>query len=108
MLDITHSQLIDLWEKLLDAYGGISSYNGDTTEIYAYTLQSRNPYLDSNPDGDGSLNRAFNTMQILKSVCLLFQDRHECHIVIDGKTLGALNGEPSYLPHRCYVQITKL
>jgi hypothetical protein len=83
MVDLTIKQACSLWAELEDARRGENGYGGKTAEIYAYTLQTRNPTVEAFPNDGGGTHaaegreeQAMQAGENLAAVCELFLERY--------------------------------
>jgi hypothetical protein len=99
-LDLSPTQLLQLWTQLLTAYFGENQFAGQTAEIYAYTLFPHSPSYAVNELGPQHVLAASNLEQVLALFCSQF----DCAVTVNGRPF---RGRVQPFGHRLYVEVRR-
>jgi len=109
----TIRQAVGIWDELKDAYRNCNGYGGDTAEIYSYRLEEYSPGVH-NRRGDipemfkeDAVRIAVDAANALLEIIVLFREKYECRITINGLTIPQWKKEikKEILFHRYHVKI---
>ena len=105
MIDLSTTQLINLWVELEDAYNGVSGFGSCTAEIYAYTVMPCNPSYQHGK-GQYDAEDELNASKALYEVLTLFKSKRDCIIYIEGRRFGKWLLKERF-QHRLHIRIKK-
>lgn len=108
LADVSLRATLHVWGELVEAYHGVNGYGGDTAEVYAYRLM---PYLPTEvlngyqPESAPRVEAEAAAARALYVLLRMFQERYECAIAVDGRTLGPWFARQRF-DHRAHVRVT--
>jgi hypothetical protein len=76
ILDVSATQIMGLWEQLLQCVHGTNSYGGSVAEIYLYTVMPRDPYTEHNRESEHAREAFAAANQTLYDLCRMFEKRN--------------------------------
>lgn len=104
---VSTSQVVDLWEQLMQCLYDDNKYGGRVAEIYIYTMMPHSPAVCMNPTSTWAKEEYFEACQRLHALCVAFAERFEVVVQFEGgESIDYLIADPlDPFTHRVHLEV---
>ncbi|MBY3433057.1 hypothetical protein HFN89_02540 [Rhizobium laguerreae] len=106
ILNISPSQLLDLWDELHSVRQGTNTFGGDVIEFYLFRLMPNSPFVWNDPHSSFADEHYYAAACNLHAVCRLFEEKHGIAVEFeDGSNIDPLLDRTDLNRHRVRLKV---